>query len=339
MSDTISTIRAEMRDVSMKRPHIFILGAGASRAAFPEGDRNGNKLPLMCDLVEILKLEDFLEKNGIDYNGSNFESIYSNLYAIPEKRSVLEEIEGILHDYFAGLQLPDFPTIYDHLVLSLRSKDVIATFNWDPLLLQAWERNHNYAEMPKVLFLHGNVAVGYCIEHKKKSRAGGICSTCEKPLETARLLYPIEEKNYNNDPYISAEWETLRFYLKHAYILTIFGYGAPQSDVEAVSIMKEAWGESEQRELEQTEIIDIKSESELLGTWDPFICSHHYSISDNFYNSWVANHPRRSCEAMWNQLMECQGLDNNSIPRQYSFDDLIQWYQPLITVERSSHQA
>jgi hypothetical protein len=33
------------------------------------------------------------------------------------------------------LELPDHPTVYDHLLLSLRKKDAIFTFNWDPFLL------------------------------------------------------------------------------------------------------------------------------------------------------------------------------------------------------------
>ena len=32
-------------------PHVVILGAGASLAAFPDGDKNGRKLPLMNDIV------------------------------------------------------------------------------------------------------------------------------------------------------------------------------------------------------------------------------------------------------------------------------------------------
>ena len=37
--------------------HIVILGAGASIAAFPDGDVNGNRLPTMDNLVEMLGLQ------------------------------------------------------------------------------------------------------------------------------------------------------------------------------------------------------------------------------------------------------------------------------------------
>lgn len=35
--------------------------------------------------------------------------------------------------------MTESPTIYDYLLLSLRKKDVVATINWDPLLVQALE--------------------------------------------------------------------------------------------------------------------------------------------------------------------------------------------------------
>ena len=35
-------------------PHVVILGAGASKAAFRHGDANGRSVPLMNELPEIL---------------------------------------------------------------------------------------------------------------------------------------------------------------------------------------------------------------------------------------------------------------------------------------------
>lgn len=60
----------------------------------------------------------------------------------------------------SSYELPDSPTIYDFLVLSLTEKDLIVTFNWDPLLVQAICRVQRYtSNIPQVAFLHGNVAV------------------------------------------------------------------------------------------------------------------------------------------------------------------------------------
>jgi len=54
-------------------------------------------------------------------------------------------------------------------------------------------------------------------------------------------------------------------------MLTIFGYSAPKSDVEAIELMKGAWGDKYKRNLEQIEIIDVKEEAELSNTWDDSI--------------------------------------------------------------------
>ena len=339
MSIQTPTIEDEVKDVKMKRPHVFILGAGASLAAFPRGDRNGFELPLMKNLVEVLRLDSLFKNHNIDYEGKNFEVIYAQLYSDPKYVDLTKELESVIHSYFLKMQLPDVPTIYDHLVLSLREKDLIASFNWDPLLWQACVRNHQHVKLPHIVFLHGNVAVGYCKEHKIKGPVTGLCRICEKPYTPTKLLYPIEKKNYNHDPYLSAAWKDLRNYLKDAYMLTIFGYRAPESDVEAIEIMKEAWGRVEDRYLEEVEVINTKEEDELRETWSPFIHTHHYMTYKGFYDSWVANHPRRSCDAMWNQLMEIKFLENNSIPKEYDFEGLLKWYQPLIEAEESAKQA
>lgn len=335
MSTRTQAVEDEIKDVKMKRPHVFILGAGASIATFPNGDRNGIELPLMYNFVEVLGLDSLFKKHDIDYQGKNFEVIYAHLYSDPKYVDLTKKLEAAIYSYFSRMELPDVPTIYDHLILSLRKKDSIATFNWDPFLWQAGMRNHQHADLPGVVFLHGNVAIGYCLEHKIKGPVDSECRACRKLFTPTKLLYPIEKKNYNDDPFISAEWKTLRNYLNAAYMLTIFGYSAPQSDVEAIQIMKEAWGNVEDRDLEEVEIIDIKSEDELRETWNPFIHSHHYQVCNDFYDSWVAKHPRRSCDAMWNQLMELHFLNTNSIPKNYNFEQLIKWFDPLIKAERA----
>ncbi|MEX0596601.1 MAG: hypothetical protein WD512_08875, partial [Candidatus Paceibacterota bacterium] len=75
-------------------PNILILGAGASKAAFPDGDKLGRKLPLMNDLVEILDLGDKLTKHGIDHKDENFEKIYDNLYNTKSHPNLLKYIEN-----------------------------------------------------------------------------------------------------------------------------------------------------------------------------------------------------------------------------------------------------
>lgn len=309
-------------DVSMERQHVIILGAGASRAAFPDGDRDGVRLPLMNDLVDMAELMPILAKYGIQYSGGNFEDLYSGIRADPVLADLAADIENAVHSYFARMQLPDRPTLYDHLVLSLRSKDVIATFNWDPFLVQACARSLGHANIPNVLFLHGNVAIGLCREHRTSGRYPGHCGSCGVPYSPTRLLYPTSQKDYNSDPYIHGQWSNLKYALRSAYLLTIFGYSAPTSDIEARILMEQAWGTSEEREYEQIELIDVKSEDALTATWSSFIHSHHYQVVPSFYESISARYPRRSCEAMWRQLMDVQWVAEASLPWEDDFHDL-----------------
>lgn len=60
-------------------PHVVILGAGASLAALPNGDKNGRILPLMNNIVEVVGLQPLLDKFGVKYEGQNFESFYNDL--------------------------------------------------------------------------------------------------------------------------------------------------------------------------------------------------------------------------------------------------------------------
>ncbi len=329
------TIDEEITDTRMERPHVVILGAGASLAATPNGDRNGKQLPLMKNFVETLELAPLLKRHGIPFRkGMNFEALYSRIASKPEYSQAATELESAIYAYFRQLQLPDGPNVYDHLVLSLREKDLIATFNWDPFLYQACYRNRNAAKLPHVVYLHGSVATGYCLDDKTKGFPGSPCSVCKKLFVPSRLLYPVAEKNYSKDGFIGTEWRCLQSYLKGAYLITFFGYGAPKSDTEAVGLMKTAWGAVEKRDLEQTEVIDIRPEDQLSDLWSPFIHSHHYEVHNSFYGSWLARHPRRTCEAAWQQFMEVQFLKNHPFPSGGRLADVQRWIAPMVAAER-----
>ena len=122
------------------RPHVILLGAGASRAAFPNSDKSSRPLPLMNDLVKILNIRSLVEQ-AIRIEDANFESVYSKLAAIPQYDEIRKEVELNVTDYFSSLQLPDEATIYDRILLSLRPEDAVFTFNWDPFLFDAYIRN------------------------------------------------------------------------------------------------------------------------------------------------------------------------------------------------------
>lgn len=311
----------EVNDLKIERPHVILLGAGASRAAFPNGDKYGSPIPLMNDIHDILQINTIFERYDYKPNSSNFEIMYSDLFTT-NRLDIINELNSLIEDYFSFLTLPDEATLYDYLVLSLREKDVIATFNWDPFLWDACKRNHKIAKLPKVFFLHGNVRIGYCHEHKIKGENRHQCNKCGNTLTPSELLYPIDRKNYQSNSFIQAEWEAVQNYLKQAYIFTIFGYSAPESDKEAIDLLKAGWGTSESRNLEEIEIIDIKSKDAIEETWKEFIHSHHFQVKSNFFDSISAYHPRRSCDATWTMLMDVEFINPSPIPHTRNRDEL-----------------
>lgn len=309
------------------RPHVVILGAGASCAAIPNGDKNGKKISAMSGFIEKLGLSDILSKIVIQTDSDNLEDIYMELdersLNEPECKEVKEKLEAIIWDYMSDYKLPDTPTVYDFLVMSLTSKDLIATFNWDPFLVQAIGRAMRYTDnVPQVAFLHGNVAVGFCEKDNIMGNVDMPCH-CGEPLKRMRLLFPIKKKDYNSDIAISKSWKTLNNALEQAYMVTIFGYSAPKSDAEAVAMMKKAWGFIDERKLEEIELIDIRDEETVINSWNDFIYTHHYSYHTNFFDSTLGRCPRRTCEATFDRLMNCIWLDgSNGFKEKMSFSDI-----------------
>lgn len=333
-----ASVQDEIKSVEMGRPHVVILGAGASIATCLNGDTNGLKLPSMENFSTTLKIEELLKSWEIDPN-QNFEDIYSLLHQKQEKER-LEVLENKVVEYFQGLQLPGNPTIYDHLILSLRDKDLIATFNWDPLLMQAYLRNQDSGlSQPKIVFLHGSVSVGFCEKCHACGLSNNQCSNCGDILKNTKLLYPIKNKNYSDDKFISSQWDILKNYIKNSFMLTVFGYSGPKSDEEAIKLMSEAWGPNYERDMEQFDVITRPefNEEEIREVWDNFIHTHHYDIFGDFYKSWIFNHPRRTGEAYINQYIEAKYIENNPLPKDADFGDLWRWFGALKEFEESKN--
>jgi hypothetical protein len=332
-SDLEVSVEEEVSRVGMPRPHVVVLGAGASRATCLAGDKNGKVLPLMLDFTKALGLESVLNTWGIDPN-QNFENIFSDLFERGETRK-LEEIQTHVEEYFEQLELPDHATVYDHLVLSLRDKDLVATFNWDPLLMQAYLRNSKSGlSLPKLAFLHGNVRVGYCEKDKVMGLAGRRCRHCGNCYQRAPLLYPIKKKEYAHNTFITNEWQRLEWGFQNAFMITVFGYSAPKTDEEAKTAMLRAWGGGSKRSMEQTSFITMEREEEVADNWKAFIHSHHYEVHNSFYESWIANHPRRTGEAYWNQYYEAKFIDNNPLPRHLALPELWDWHEQFKRAEQ-----
>lgn len=329
----------EAYELYMKsRPHVVILGAGASCAAIPNGDKYGKKISAMSGFIDKLGLSNILSRVDIHTSSDNLEDIYMELDERSKDeqncKEVKEELEKIIWEYMSNYQLPDNPTVYDFLVMSLTSKDLIVTFNWDPFLVQAIGRAMKYTNnIPQAAFLHGNVAVGFCEEDNVMGNVGMMC-TCGQPLSPMKLLFPIKKKDYSSDIAIRKSWKTLNNALEQAYMVTIFGYSAPKSDAEAVAMMKKAWGSINDRKLEEIELIDIRNEEEVIDSWSQFIHTHHYSYHTSFFHSTLAKCPRRTCEATFDRLMNCIWLDGSKgFKENMSFSDIAKLTYKLIDEE------
>jgi hypothetical protein len=316
-----------------RSPHVVILGAGASKAALPRGDANGRSAPVMHELIDCLNLGPMLKKHNLYCEDVDFESLYDDLVSSGKYPELVKEIEGRVQEYFSQLCPPDRATIYDYLVLSLREKDLIASFNWDPFLTLAWQRNSRAVKLPKMVHLHGNVELAACLECRIKDFRGNICQKCGNLLKPTPLLYPVKQKNYTAHSFIEAEWNELRLFLGHAYFLTIFGYAAPTTDVEARKLLLGAWKDNPTFELAQIEIIDIKPKKQLIKTWKEFFCSHHYGICKSIRNSYLFYYPRRSCEALAMATLQNMPWKDNPFPRTTSLSKLQEWARLLWSEE------
>ena len=281
------------------RPHVVLLGAGASRAAFPNGDRYGCKIPVMNDLVDVIpELGKIIQDCGVKEieNEKNFETIYSRLEKHEDLRA---EIERKIETYFESLALPEEATLYDLILLSLRKEDAVFTFNWDPFLFDSFRRNFDVVPLPRIYFLHGNVRIGACSKHHKWGNRQGVCPDCHEIFEKVPLLFPTEEKGYSNNPYIKRNWDHARSFLREALIFTVFGYGAPRSDKDAVDLLRKSWYEASRREMEHMEIIDIENSTILHERWENFTPTYHLHTRQEFNESFIAGWPRRSREAVF----------------------------------------
>lgn len=320
-----------------KPPHVVILGAGASLAAFPRGDANGKQLPLMNNLVSTLRIyEDLIQykpelrDDDDTYNlwCRDFEACYSDLHDEDSQSPLIKVIEQKVRAYFHDLALPDHATLYDQLILSLREKDAIFTFNWDPFLVDAWVRNQGVAQLPAIFHLHGNVRLRYCDKCECSHVQASVCMKCGGELKPTRLLYPVRNKKYGDDPFIHGQWEAARDYLKDAMLVTILGYSAPVTDTEAKGILHEAWkGEGQDlnqghNNVKRVEIIDIGDPEQILHNWSPF--NLHSNRIDGPYKtiaeSRLSEYPRRACEAVYYNSVEGEFTENFPVER--SLEDL-----------------
>ena len=324
--------------------HVVILGAGASIASnLLNPNINGKRLPSMDNFIEVVGLKDIVDSLPEHLQDTHFENLYSKLHADNPASLEIKEIEKRVREYFQDMKLPEEPTIYDLLIMSLRSKDLIATFNWDPFLYQAWLRNADHGENPYIVFLHGNTAIGYSAADKRFGPVNGRNKNTYSFYPPTNLLFPITKKDYNSDEFTKLQWDILKEFLGSDTTkrITVFGYGAPTSDVEAVELLNESWGTPDERNMEQVEIIDIRPEDEIRKLWDNFIHSHHYDYGTSFFDSVLAHFPRRSSESWFFHYLtfspEEAFVKSLPIPKDFkTLQQMWDWFQPLIDAEEKA---
>ncbi len=295
----------QLEDIFRKRPHLVILGAGATIAALPNGDRFGKKSSVMNNFLSNLGLSSILSNVELNTTSTNIEDIYSELHIRNDDNAikVREELEKAVYNYFSSLRIPEEPTIYDLLLLSLTEKDCIVSFNWDDILIQAFQRVKKItSNIPKLAFLHGNVGAGFCKECGQFGAKRNKCHGCGSNFIPAPLLYPVREKDYHNHKFIFNQWEILRYFISRAAVVTVFGYSAPKTDTAAIEIFKNNFLEfgDNVRQLDRIEIIEApnKTHEEIYESWGDFIgMTHgHINIHHSFFDSLLAEFPRRTME-------------------------------------------
>lgn len=296
-----------IKEKRLQDPHVVILGAGASIAACPI-DKNGRKVPALANIHKILGLTDRLKQyNFTDEEMENFELLFSNIESKAEYDNLRVELEKQIHGYFQSLQITDKITLYDYLILSLTEKDAIITFNWDPFLMQAYRRNLDVGNMPMLIFPHGNVGVGICQDCHNTGYANCLCPDCLKPFDDMPLLFPIHKKDYYDGSVIEFQWKKAKEYLNRAAGITVFGYGAPKTDVEAFDLLKESYLKSNITDIAPFTIINLKSvEEEQKQRWSEIYDKQMLLYVDDFKKSILWTAPRVSLEDLFDAILQQQ---------------------------------
>ncbi len=265
-------------------PHVVILDAGASVSAISCDDENPINTPLLNGFLKKIWLSDSISDIGLKTANNTLEDIYTQLAARNEYAEIRNELDETIRKYFASFTIPDKVTTYDLLILSLRKKDLLATFDWDPLLLQAHQRVSKITDdIPDLAFLHGNVVAECCPNHKYGGLIESACSECNKPFTKHILFYPGKQKEDYADPFTFDHYKVLKNYLQKAYLISIFACDVTKSDVEGL------------------EFIDVRPDA----AWKKYVHPYHYRAYSGFFNSCLAKHPRRTTEAFFDRTENC----------------------------------
>lgn len=127
--------------------------------------------------------------------------------------------------------------------------------------------------------------------------------------------------------------------MREAFAFTVFGYGAPSSDVDAVSLMRDAWKAKSSRELNQIELVDLKSKSEVRAKWRDFFTTQHCTVVQTFNESFIGRWLRRTCEALFQPVAYGKWAKQPPPVHLMSFRDIEKWLAPLIAAQEACRDA
>lgn len=277
--------------------HLVILGAGSTIATIPNGDKNGEESYTLANLLKDKTFTSFLEKVQGNFSTNDVEDLCKQLYK--EDRPLYYEFESLVRKKYARLELPEEFTILDRLVLSLTPNDAIVSFNWDDLVIQAYQRMSDYVPeemLPILAFPHGNAQTVYNNKHYTSKRIVTSPGWFDSPLNM-----PVDEIDYKSDVFINSQWHILDFYMRNAQMITFFGYRGPSSDEQDLKHLDELFAKN--KICDKIEIIDkdLESSIQVAKRLERFKMQTNwlYPCADFWHNS-IAKHPRRTLSAIGN---------------------------------------
>ena len=118
-----------------------------------------------------------------------------------------------------------------------------------------------------------------------------------------------------------------------AYFVTIFGYSAPVTDIEAKTLMLEKWRENPTRDLAEIDIVDVRARADLESTWQEFFVRQHFAIWNDVSKTCAFRHVRRSCEAFAMATLQNEPWHENPFPKEKELESLHKWLDPLLREE------
>ena len=310
---------------------LVILGAGSTIATIPNGDKNGEESYTLANLLKDKTFTSFLEKVQRNFSTNDVEDLCKQLYK--EDRPLYYEFESLVRKKYARLELPEEFTILDRLVLSLTSNDAIVSFNWDDLVIQAYQRMSDYVPeemLPILAFPHGNAQTVYNNKHYTSKRIVTSPGWFDSPLNM-----PVDEIDYKSDVFINSQWHILDFFMRNAQMITFFGYRGPDSDEQDLKHLDELFAKNEI--CDKIEIIDKDQESavEVAKRLERFKMQPNwlYPCAD-FWHSTIAKYPRRTLSVLdnWNYSVRTSAKEE-------SLAEFLKHIGPLIEEEQKKFDS